>query len=47
MTEEDKSEPLAPPRKAWDNIPFQPRILPLELTASAMEGRDPVPSNQG
>ncbi|XP_044167159.1 serine/threonine-protein kinase Nek1-like [Acropora millepora] len=37
MTEEDKSEPLAPPRKAWDNIPFQPRILPLEVTASAME----------
>ena len=46
MTEEDKSEPLAPPRKAWDNIPFQPRSLPLEVTASAMEGRDPVPANQ-
>lgn len=46
MTEEDKSEPLAAPRKAWDNIPFQPRILPLEVTASAMEGRNPVPANQ-
>lgn len=37
MTEEDESESLAPPRKAWGNIPFQPRILPLEVTASAME----------
>ena len=37
MTEEDKKEPLAP-RKAWGDIPFQPRILPLEVTSSAMEG---------
>ena len=46
MTEEDNSEPLAAPRNAWGNIPFQPRILPLEVTASAMEGRDPVPAYQ-
>ena len=37
MTEEEKAEPLAP-RKAWGDIPFKPRILPLEMTASAMEG---------
>ena len=43
MKEEDESELLAPPRKAWGNIPFQPRILPLEVTASAMEGGLPVP----
>ena len=37
MTEEEKVEPLAP-RKAWGDIPFQPRLLSLEVTASAMEG---------
>lgn len=41
MTEEDKNEPLAP-RKAWGDIPFQPRILPLEVTASAMEGKQMI-----
>ena len=37
MTEEEKDEPLAP-RKAWGDVPFQLRVLPLEVTASAMEG---------
>lgn len=36
LTEEDKDEPLAP-RKVWGDIPFQPRIMPLEVTSSAME----------
>lgn len=38
MTEEEKQEPLAP-RKAWGEVPFQLRVLPLEVTASAMEGK--------
>ncbi|XP_078369290.1 serine/threonine-protein kinase Nek1-like isoform X1 [Oculina patagonica] len=36
LTEEEKQEPLAP-RKAWGEVPFQLRALPLEVTASAME----------
>ena len=38
MAEEEKDEPLAP-RKAWGDVPFQLRVLPLEVTASAMEGK--------
>ena len=34
---QEEAEPLAP-RKVWGDVPFKPRVLPLEVTASAMEG---------
>ena len=36
---EKLKEEEAGPRKQWGNVPFQPKIMPLEETASGMDGK--------